>query len=158
MSAPRVWRARPEEAAEVARLLVLFRDWWGRDEPDDASFRASVDRLIARDDTEFLLAAAAGDAAPAGVAQLRFRWSVWWAAEDCWLEDLSVEDAGRGAGLGRALVEATLDRAARRGCRRVELDVSSENPAALALYRSCGFATGKGGGQDLLMQRRLGGD
>jgi ribosomal protein S18 acetylase RimI-like enzyme len=39
--------------------------------------------------------------------------------------------------------------------RRVELDVNSENPAAFALYRSLGFETGKMGGRDLLMRRRL---
>jgi ribosomal protein S18 acetylase RimI-like enzyme len=43
----------------------------------------------------------------------------------------------------------------RRGCRRVELDVNSENPAAFAFYRSLGFETGKTGGRDLLMRRRL---
>ena len=151
----RVWLARPDEAGDVSRLLVAFRDWWGRDEPGDASFRASVDRLIGSEDTEFLLAAAGPDQRPAGVAQLRFRWTVWWAAEDCWLEDLYVEDAARGAGLGRMLVEATLERARARGCRRVELDVNTGNPAALALYRACGFTTGKGAGEDLLMSRRV---
>ena len=61
----------------------------------------------------------------------------------------------RGAGLGRALTEAVMERAAARGCCRVELDVNSENTSALSLYRSLGFETGKTGGQDLLMRRRL---
>ncbi len=154
-AALRVWRAAPEEAGEVARLLVAFRDWQDRSEPGDASFRASVERLIVREDTEYLLGATGQDAPAAGVAQLRFRYGVWWAAEDCWLEDLYVDDAVRGAGLGRALVEATFARATERGCRRVELDVNTENPPALALYRSLGFETGKLGGQDLLMRRPL---
>jgi GNAT superfamily N-acetyltransferase len=150
----RIWRAAPEDAAQVARLLVAFRDWWGRDEPDDASFRASVERLIGGDDTEFLLAAG-DDGAPRGVVQLRYRWSVWTEAEDCWLEDLYVEDAARGTGVGRALVAASLDRARERGCRRVELDVNTGNPTARTLYESLGFATGKSGGEDLLMSARL---
>jgi ribosomal protein S18 acetylase RimI-like enzyme len=151
----RVWVATPDEADDVTRLLVGFRDWWGRGWPDDASFRESVELLIRRDDTEFLLAAADHDGPPTGVAQLRYRWSVWWAAEDCWLEDLYVEEEARGAGMGRALVDVTLDRARDRACRRVELDVNSENAAARALYESAGFTTGKGGGQDLLMRRQL---
>lgn len=153
-AAPRVWRAQPSDAADVARLLVAFRDWQGRSEPDDASFLRSVERLIVREDTEYLLAAA-GDDPPAGVAQLRFRYGVWWEAEDCWLEDVFVDESARGTGLGRALVEATLARAAERDCRRVELDVNTENPPALALYRSLGFDTGMLGGQDLLMRRPL---
>ena len=89
------------------------------------------------------------------MAQVRYRWSVWWDAEDCWLEDLYVRPEARGSGLGRALTQAVIDRATTRGCRRVELDVNSENPAAMALYRSLGFDTGKTGGQDIFMRRRL---
>jgi len=149
----RVWRATPDEAPVVAALLTAFRDHLGYEGPDDASFLASVERLIGREDTEYLLAATGEDAE--GVAQVRYRWSVWWEAEDCWLEDLYVSATARGSGLGRALTEAVLDRARERGCRRVELDVSSENAPAQALYRSLGFDTGKTGGQDLFMRRRL---
>jgi ribosomal protein S18 acetylase RimI-like enzyme len=148
----RVWRAAPDEAPVVAALLGGFRDHLGYGFPSDASLLASVERIIGRDDAEYLLA---GDGEPLGVAQVRYRWSVWWDAEDCWLEDLYVSDRARGRGIGRALTEAVIERARERGCRRVELDVNSENPAALALYRSLGFETGKTGGQDLLMRRRL---
>jgi GNAT superfamily N-acetyltransferase len=146
----RIWRATPDDAAEVARLLVAFRDWWGRDWPDDGSFRASVERILARDDSEFLLGAP-DDGPAAGVAQLRFRWAVWWEAEDCWIEDVFVAEPARGSGLGRALVQAAIDRAAERGCRRVDLDVDTDNAPARALYASLGFAPGP----QLLLRRRL---
>ncbi len=151
----RVWRATPAEAPAVAALLSQFRDHMQYEGPGDDAFLASVERLIVRDDTEYLLAAAADGDPPQGVAQVRYRWGIWWDAEDRWLEDLYVSAAARGSGLGRALTEAVIDRAAARGCRRVELDVNSENPAAMALYRSLGFETGKTGGEDLLMRRRL---
>ncbi|MDQ4049912.1 MAG: GNAT family N-acetyltransferase [Actinomycetota bacterium] len=151
-----MWRAEPEEAADVADLLIEFRDWWGRAAPSAESFLASVERLMAAPDAEFLLGAS-GDGAPAGVCQLRFRFSVWHAAEDCWLEDLFVCEGARRSGLGAALVEAALDRARERGCARVELDVNEENRAALALYEAFGFsaAPAPGGGRTLLMRRRL---
>jgi GNAT superfamily N-acetyltransferase len=148
----RVWRAAPDEAPTVAALLGAFRDHLGYDQPDDASLLASVERIIVRDDAEYLLA---GGDEPTGVAQVRYRWSVWWSAEDCWLEDLYVRPQARGSGLGRALVQEVIDRATARGCRRVELDVNSENPTAMALYRSLGFDTGKTGGQDIFMRKRL---
>jgi ribosomal protein S18 acetylase RimI-like enzyme len=148
----RVWRAAPDEARAVAALLGGFRDHLGYDQPSDASMLASVERIIGRDDAEYLLA---GDGEPVAVAQVRYRWSVWWEAEDCWLEDLYVAPEARREGLGRTLVEAVIERARERGCRRVELDVSSENPAAMALYRSLGFDTGKTGGQDIFMRKRL---
>ena len=149
----RVWRAAPEEAPAVAALLGGFRDHLGYDGPDDRSVLASVERIIGRDDAEYLLAATGSE--PQAVVQVRYRWSVWWDAEDCWLEDLYVRDDARGSGLGRALTEAVMERAAARGCRRVELDVNSENTPARGLYQSLGFETGKTGGQDLLMRLRL---
>ena len=129
--------ATPDDAAEVARLLAAFRSWYGSDQPDDASFRRSADRLIADPQTEYLLG---GEDPPVAVAQLRYRWSIWTEAEDCWLEDLYVEEAARGTGLGRAMVQAAIGRARERGCRRIELDVDDANHPARALYESLGFA------------------
>ena len=134
----RVWRADPGEAADVARLIAKFGDWYGNERPDDDEIRASVERIMAGGDGEYLLGAADGDA-PVGVCQLRYRWSVWKSAEDCWLEDLFVREEARRSGLGRALVEAALARAREHGCKRVELDVNEGNAAALALYTACGF-------------------
>jgi GNAT superfamily N-acetyltransferase len=136
------WLARPEEADGVARLLIAFRDWYGRSEPPDETFVSGVRRLIARDDTEYLLAAAGGDGEPGGVCQLRYRYGVWMAAEDCWLEDLFVRDADRRKGLGEQLVALALARARERGCGRVELDVSESNRGAWALYERMGFSPG----------------
>jgi len=152
-----VWRAGSEESAAVAALLVEFRDWHGRAEPPAESFATGVARLISDPGTEYLLAApAAGDDA-LGVCQLRFRWGVWYAAEDCELEDLYVRAEARRGGLGDALVAAALARAGERGCARVQLDANEANPAALALYERHGFGAWSDafGGRDLLMRRLL---
>ena len=134
-----IWAAGTGDAPAVARLLCEFRDWWGNSGPSDAEMLASVRRIMGGGDGEFLLGAPDGDAEPAGVCQLRFRWSVWKTAEDCWLEDLYVRESARRGGLGRALVEAAVARARERGCRRIELDVNEDNEGALALYAACGF-------------------
>src|SRR5579884_3881937 len=156
MPGPQVWRAGPDEAEAVAGLLVEFRDFYGESWPSDNAFLATVERLIEDPQTDFLLGAPHADAPPSGVCQLRYRLSVWTAADDCWLEDLFVRDTARGSGVGRALVEAAIRRAAERGCRRIELDVSEGNASALALYESAGFHTGKhGGSRDLFLQRSL---
>jgi GNAT superfamily N-acetyltransferase len=134
------WVAEPHEAEAVAALLARFRDHYGRDWPSDDSILVSVERLIEAPDTEYLLASTEAGAPPAGVCQLRFRHSVWMAAEDCWLEDLFVEDTAREAGLGGGLLVLALERARARGCRRVELDTSESNEAALRLYHRFGFS------------------
>jgi GNAT superfamily N-acetyltransferase len=151
-----VWLAAPDEAGTVARLLVEFRDHQGQSSPSAESFLASVRRLIERPDTEFWLGADDG-AAAGGVCQLRFRHSVWTAAEDCWLEDLFVRREARRRGVARTLVERALERARERGCRRVELDTNEDNYGAIKLYESLGFsATSKGASRSLFLGVRLG--
>jgi ribosomal protein S18 acetylase RimI-like enzyme len=76
------------------------------------------------------------------VCQLRYRYGLWMAAEDCWLEDLFVREQARRGGLGDALVAGAVERARARGCGRIELDVSESNRAAWALYERHGFSAG----------------
>ena len=134
-----VWVAGPGEAEAVAELIRGFRDWYARSRPSDESVRASVQLLLADPNTDFLLAAPGEGEAPVGVCALRYRHSVWTGADDCWMEDLFVRPEAQGRGLGRALVEAALQRARERGCLRVELDVDEDNRAARALYARLGF-------------------
>jgi GNAT superfamily N-acetyltransferase len=154
---PAVWIAQPHEAETVARLMLAFRDDMGLDRPSDEDGRVTVERLLADPATEFLLAAPEPGAPAAGVAQLRFRDGFWRSGGDCLLEDLFVDAAARGAGLGRGLVQGTLDRARARGCRRAELDVNERNDAALALYESFGFSASANpyGARDLYMRVHL---
>ena len=155
----RAWVAAPDEAEAIAALLVEFRDHMGHDWPSPNAFLASVERLLEDRDTEFLLATPDDDSPPAGVLQLRFRLSVWKAAPDAWLEDLFVRDAARRAGVGDALVGLAIERAAERGCKRIELDANEDNAAALALYERHGFSTrskSEGEGRDLFLGRPIG--
>jgi len=155
---PTAWRTGPDGAETVARLLVAFRDHNGKDWPSENAFLASVEKLMERTDTEFLLASPTEDSPPEGVCQLRFRFSVWTASDDCWLEDLFVSDAARGNGVGSALVDAALERARVRGCRRIELDTSESNENALRLYERFGFSTSSksdGPARDLFLGRAL---
>jgi GNAT superfamily N-acetyltransferase len=155
---PSVRVAQPQDLSTVTRLMAGFRDHLGLSAPSDAEVRSGVERLLADSDTEFLLAAAADGAEPAGVAQLRFRYGIWRAGGDCLLEDLFVDERARGAGLGRALVAATLERARARGCRRVELDVNEANATAQRLYESFGFSSTANpyGARDLYMRLHVG--
>ncbi|HEX4197946.1 MAG TPA: GNAT family N-acetyltransferase [Caulobacteraceae bacterium] len=61
-------------------------------------------------------------------------------ADEAEVLTLAVDPAHRRAGVGRALVEAAAVVAAAAGARRLFLEVASDNDAALALYRSAGFA------------------
>ena len=151
----RTWLATPAEAADVTRLMIGFRNWWRRDEPSDEAFASGIERLLADENTDFLLGDVGGP--PAGVCALRYRYGVWLDSLDCCLEDLFVEDSARRHGLGEALVKTALERARERGCGRIELDVNEANAPALALYERLGFSSyvGELGGHNRLMRLHL---
>jgi GNAT superfamily N-acetyltransferase len=150
---PRAWKAGPQEAETVARLLIGFRDHMGYDWPSDNAFLAGVENIIEDRNSEYVLAAVDDDSPPSGVVQLRFRQGIWRAGGDCLVEDVFVDASARGHGVGRALLEKATERALERGCRRMELDVNEENAAAIALYTSFGFTAGHP--RDLYMRRHL---
>lgn len=155
-STARAWKAEPDEAEAVARLIVAFRDHLGKDWPSDNAMLAAVERLMEEVGTVYLLASADEDSPPGGVVQLRFRHSLWTAAPDCWLEDLYVDPPARRRGAGDALVHLALEVARSRGARRVELDTSEDNEAARGLYARHGFSeNSKGGTRDLFLGVRL---
>ena len=55
------------------------------------------------------------------------------------VQTIAVEPARRGAGLGRALMEALLAEARRRDAEFVFLEVRADNPVAMRLYESLGY-------------------
>jgi ribosomal protein S18 acetylase RimI-like enzyme len=56
-----------------------------------------------------------------------------------WIEDVVVEDAARGAGVGRRLVGEAVTTAQAAGARTVDLTSRSDRKAANALYSAEGF-------------------
>jgi len=58
-----------------------------------------------------------------------------------WIEDVVVDDASRGAGVGESLVGAALDRARARGATTIDLTSRPSREAANRLYRRLGFET-----------------
>ena len=56
-----------------------------------------------------------------------------------WIEDVVVDEAGRGQGVGMALTEAMVVRATELGARTVDLTSRPSRQAANALYRKAGF-------------------
>lgn len=56
-----------------------------------------------------------------------------------WIEDVVVDEAARGRGVGEALNRAALDRARAEGARTVDLTSRPTREAANRLYRRLGF-------------------
>lgn len=56
-----------------------------------------------------------------------------------WIEDVVVDDAARGLGVGGALTQAMVDRAEELGCSTVDLTSRPSREAANRLYQREGF-------------------
>jgi ribosomal protein S18 acetylase RimI-like enzyme len=56
-----------------------------------------------------------------------------------WIEDVVVDGAARGQGVGKALTLAAVEEAARRGARTIDLTSRPSREAANRLYQSLGF-------------------
>ncbi len=67
-----------------------------------------------------------------------------------YLDDLCVDGAARGRGIGTALYRFVLDYAKRIGCHNVTLNVWEGNDAAFAFYRKCGMKVQKTGMETVL--------
>ena len=135
-----VREADVEDCVVVGRLLHDFNLEFGVTTPGADALAARIAELIEDGDTHVLLI---GDP-PAGVSVMRFRKSIWSPALECYLAELYVVPALRGRGLGRALMEATIDFARGRGADYMDLGTAETDVTARALYESLGFNNREG--------------
>ncbi len=78
------------------------------------------------------------DGAPAGFALFCHNFSTFLGRRGLWLEDLFVEPAHRGRGIGKALLARLAAIAVERDCGRLEWSVLDWNTDAIGFYRSLG--------------------
>ncbi len=98
-------------------------------------------RLLGGEDGMTGLVAVDESDRPVGLAHLVFHRSTWSETWYCYLEDLFVDPAVRGSGIGRALIEATYAEADRRGADRTYWATQDKNSTARLLYDRIGHLT-----------------
>ena len=144
--------AEPGDAQVVAQLLHDFNAEFEDETPGVAVLTERARSMLEAGEMTVLLV---GEP-PVGLAELRFRTSIWTGELDAYLEELYVAPAHRGRGFGRALLETAMETARRRGAARIDLGTSEDDTAALGLYESCGFTNREGhpGGPRMLHYER----
>jgi GNAT superfamily N-acetyltransferase len=133
--------AEPGDAEAIGRLLHAFNVEFGEPTPGSDVMARRVRHLLEAGEITVVL----GKGEPDSLALLRFRPSLWNDALDAYLEELYVVPARRGRGRGRALMEAAIELARRRGAADMHLGTSEADVAARALYESLGFSNREGG-------------
>ena len=143
----------PAGPADLEELLALV-ERFGRSQGyayDPATGRHALGELLARPELGRVYRIVQGGAS-VGYAALTFGWSLEWGGRDAFVDEIFVDEAARGHGVGRAALRALAAEAERLGVRALHLEVESANQAAQALYRSEGFA----GNDRRILSRRLG--
>lgn len=123
--------AARRDAAVISALLFEFNG-----EALDAEALARRLQEVAGLETVFLVE---GKQEPLGLLVLRTVPTLSGPGDWAEITELYVREGARRRGAGRALVEAALDYARRRGCTEVHLLVDPENEPALAFYGALGF-------------------
>lgn len=131
-----VRRAAPADVAAVASISDELRTHVG-----DPTGHLSPEALVRDgfgDRPEFDLLVAERDGVVIGYALFHDSYEPGFAARGVYLADLAVTASARGAGAGRALVDAVCDDACRRGRVFVSWLCNPANASALAFYRHIG--------------------
>lgn len=91
--------------------------------------------LVGGDDTDLFIARSGGEI----VGSLTLAFYRIPTGLKAWIEDVVVDDAARGRGVGRLLNEAALGRARERGAKNVSLTSRPSRESANRLYQRIGF-------------------
>ena len=134
MSGVEVRAVRRKELEELLPLVASYQEFYGA-EPDAERNRGFFSRFL-HPSEEGLLLGAWVDGALAGFATLYWFHSSTKAMDTVLLNDLFVRDDVRGGGVGRALIQAALEEARRRGAGHLEWFTAPDNVTAQRLYDS----------------------
>jgi ribosomal protein S18 acetylase RimI-like enzyme len=135
-----VRRGGVEDAADIARLLHDFNLEYFEPTPEVEELAETIDRLLQKGEITVLLAGNGPD----GLSLFRFRPGIWSGAEETYLQELYVIPSLRRRGIGRALLEATIEFARERGADGIDLNTGETDTAARSLYESMGFSNREG--------------
>lgn len=133
-------RAGRADAAAVGRMLDAFNREFDDPTPGPGFLAERIAELIEVGEATVLVAGKGPD----GLAVLRVRPGIWSGANEAYLAELYVVPEMRGRGLGRVLLEATLEAARDAGCDHIDLGTGETDTAARALYERLGFSNTEG--------------
>lgn len=128
--------ASARDIDDAAALFDAYRVFY-RQASDLPAARAFLSERFRRGDAVLLLARHNGN--PAGFVQLYPSLSSVSMKRIWILNDLYVAASARRLGIGKHLMDAARDHAARTGAIRLELTTENNNTTAQALYERCGY-------------------
>jgi GNAT superfamily N-acetyltransferase len=129
---------RPEDRAAWEVLARGYKAFYQESEPDEA-YEQTWRRLALG--TELSGLGARLDGRLVGIAHYLFH-PAFWSGEACYLQDLFTDEAARGRGAARALIEGVAAAARERGADRLYWHTQEGNARARLLYDKVARFTG----------------
>ena len=130
----------PQDQADWRRLWTAYLEFYQTTVPE-AVYASSFARLLGSDPRDFSGLIAFVDGKAVGLAHFLFHRHGWKIDDTCYLQDLNVDPAARGTGLGRALIEAVYAAADAAGAPSVYWLTQDFNLPARQLYDRVGKVT-----------------
>jgi ribosomal protein S18 acetylase RimI-like enzyme len=129
---------RPAEARDADAVLALMEGLTRPPVADDPGPQREVFVAhLEHEDAQVFVAELDGEVA--GAVSLWFQPRLNWTTPQAWIPDLYVEPAFRRRGAARALLDACVEEARRRGCHRLVLESGHHRAQAHRLYEQYGF-------------------
>jgi len=133
----RTVRATADQLGEIVRLLAIqLREH--HVELEHARLEAAV-RGVMEDSSRGFFLVLELDGRCVGAAYVSFIWALEHGGQSAWLEEIYVEPAERGAGLGTVFLRAVMAECASRGCAPLDLEIDADHERVRSLYRRHGF-------------------
>ncbi|SHE57947.1 Acetyltransferase (GNAT) family protein [Ruegeria intermedia] len=134
---------RPLTAQDRPEWTALWRAYLAFYETElpQAVYDSTFARLLGDDPRDFSCLVAERDGRLVGLTHFLFHRHGWKVEDVCYLQDLYADPQVRGAGVGRALIEAVYAEADRRGAPSVYWLTQEFNHAARRLYDRVGQLT-----------------
>ena len=129
--------ARPDDVGDLVRLIEALASYEREPDAVQCTPGSLADALFGPEPLAHALVAEE-EGRLVGMALWFFTFSTWTGRPTLYVEDLFVEPAQRGRGLGAALMAALEEQALQRGCARMEWSVLDWNEPAMGFYRALG--------------------
>ena len=123
----------------MVRLLGILFTQEADFTPDPRKQERALRQILAHSDSGTLLVARQASGAVIGMVSLLYLISTACGGRVALLEDLVVDPALRGGGIGQRLVDAAIAHAEAVGCHRITLLTDNDNHAAQRFYARAGF-------------------
>jgi len=125
------------KAEDFEGIVALLGQLWPGKPLDPVALRRVYDRTLASDHQMYLCAASARRVV--GFGSLTLKSNLWSEALVGFVDEMVVDRAHQGQGIGTQILDQLTAWARKRGCNRIELDSAFHRKEAHAFYEHRGF-------------------